>query len=68
MHVITVNTADLKRADSHIFSDTMVLVDDIITDFQLCVTLDPFSIIYSFGNLPCLPLLLREHFPLSYNC
>ncbi|MNV29869.1 hypothetical protein D3C71_1211150 [compost metagenome] len=67
MHIVAMNTADLQRADPHILTDTMVLVNDIITNFQLSITLDPFSIIYPFGDLPCLPLLLREHLSFSDN-
>ncbi|MNW53342.1 hypothetical protein D3C74_309000 [compost metagenome] len=65
MHIITVNSADFQRPDPHIFADPVILVNDIITDLQLSVAFDPFSIIDAFGYFACLALLLGEHFSFS---
>ncbi|MNP39925.1 hypothetical protein D3C76_1335210 [compost metagenome] len=65
MHIVTVNPADLKRSNPHVFADTMILMNDIITDFELCVALDPFSIINSLRQLTRFALLLGEHFTLG---
>ncbi|MNI65501.1 hypothetical protein D3C73_1210130 [compost metagenome] len=56
------NAADLESTNAHIFTDPVVLMNDIVADFELCIALDPFGIIYAFGHLAGFTLLLREHF------
>ncbi|MNC15018.1 hypothetical protein D3C75_628180 [compost metagenome] len=63
MHIITVNAADLERANPHVFADPVILVNDIIADFELGVALNPLGIVDSFGYLTRFALLLGEHFP-----
>ncbi|MNE93546.1 hypothetical protein D3C80_1914090 [compost metagenome] len=43
----------------------MILMNDIISDFELGIALDPFGVINSLGQLARFTLLLGEHFTLG---
>ncbi|MNM78889.1 hypothetical protein D3C81_908080 [compost metagenome] len=61
MHIILVDPANFQRSDPHIFTDPVILVDDVIADLQLGIALDPFGIVHALADTARFTLFLGEH-------
>ncbi|MNJ39319.1 hypothetical protein D3C77_341890 [compost metagenome] len=62
VHIILVYAANFQCADTEVFTDPMILMNDIVAYFEFGITFNALGIIHAFRYFTSFTLLLGEHF------